>query len=103
MSGAPRGPRRVAAMILGGLVSLAFGGLALGVPAPHKGRVAETDLDVMLKQYDVDEKSLQAELDSIALDLKATEARIVGRAALAVAPITDGALADGTKIPLLTR
>jgi murein DD-endopeptidase MepM/ murein hydrolase activator NlpD len=79
MSAAPRGPRRVAAMIVGGVVSLAFGGLALGVPAPQKGRVADTDLDVMLKQYDVDEKSLQAELDAIAIDLRATEARIVGR------------------------
>mgnify|MGYP000981768588 FL=1 len=35
--------------------------------------------------------------------IAAAEARIVERAALAVAPITDGALADGTKIPLLAN
>ena len=35
--------------------------------------------------------------------IAAAEARIAERAALAVAPITDGALADGTKIPLLAN
>jgi len=35
--------------------------------------------------------------------IAAAEARIVERAALAVAPITDGALGDGTKIPLLAN
>ena len=35
--------------------------------------------------------------------IAAAEARIVERAALAVAPITDGALADGTRIPLLAN
>ena len=35
--------------------------------------------------------------------IAAAEARIAERAALAVAPITDGALADGTRIPLLAN
>ena len=35
--------------------------------------------------------------------IAAAEARIAERAALAVAPITDGALGDGTKIPLLAN
>lgn len=79
MSGTSRGPRRAAATILAGVLSLVGGGLALGVPAPAKVRVPDGDLDVMLKQYDVDEKSLTSELDAVQTDLKATEARILGR------------------------
>ena len=41
--------------------------------------------------------------DPTSTAIAAAEARIAERAALAVAPITDGALADGTKIPLLAN
>jgi murein DD-endopeptidase MepM/ murein hydrolase activator NlpD len=73
-------PRRVGTTVLIGLLSVLGGGIALGVPARNTAPApTDGDLDVMLKQYDADEKSLQAELDDISIDLKATEARIVGR------------------------
>lgn len=90
-----RGPRRVAAMVVAGVLSIVGGGLALGVPAPSKVRVPDGDLDVMLKQYDVDEKSLQAELDAITIDLKATEARIIGRGRAYYKSVRHGLLPAG--------
>ncbi|MFO0612455.1 MAG: peptidoglycan DD-metalloendopeptidase family protein [Polyangiaceae bacterium] len=80
MSRAPRGPRRIGAMILSGVLSLVGGGLALGVPAPSRSHgPVDGELEVMLKQYDADEKTLESDLEAIQLDLKATEARIIGR------------------------
>jgi septal ring factor EnvC (AmiA/AmiB activator) len=53
------------------------------------------DLDVMLKQYDAEEQEIQTELDDIDRDLKATDARIVGRGRIYYKSIRAGLLPAG--------
>jgi len=70
--------RRYCIATLSGCLLIAGSGIAFGDPS-RSDPLPGGDLDVMLKQYDAQEQSAQAELDSIAKDLKATDARIVGR------------------------
>ena len=59
-----------------GVLFVTGGGVAFAVP---ENASPGGDLDVMLKQYEADEQGAKAELEEIASDAKATDARLVWR------------------------
>src|SRR5947208_4814521 len=89
--------RRLSAL-LGASLFVAGSGIALGVPArggPSNPGQIGGDLDVMLKQYDAEEQEIQTQLDDIDKDLKATDARIIGRGRIYYKSIRTGLLPAG--------